>query len=187
MAAAIWESYGAGIVEGDEMGKKALERDPELRKALAVRFGAGILDAAGKIRRPELAEIAFATEENQRDLTRITFPSLYRLAQEELWRLAGICPAVVFDAALIFEWGVERDFDYIVAVTAPEKKMLLRAAARMRISVGEAEKRLKRQLPAAEKARRADYHIINDGAEEHLEERAREVWEDILVRGRKSQ
>lgn len=162
------------------MGRWALERDAELRQALEKRFGGEILEASGQIDRRALAQVAFASDEAQRDLTTLTFPTLYRLAREEMQRLAQTCDIVVFDAALIYEWGIERDFDRIVVVTAPPRKLITRAAARMRVSLAEAEARLKRQMPPEEKARRADFVIVNDGSEESFEEAAKEVWDKIV-------
>jgi len=180
LAAAIWESLGAGVVEGDEVGRWALERDAGLRQALTARFGVEILEPSGQIDRRALAQAAFATDEAQQDLTNLTFPILYCLAQNEMERLAQTCMVVVFDAALIYEWGIEKDFDRIVVVTAPPKKLITRAAARMRVSLDEAKARLKRQMAPEEKARRADFVIVNDGSEESFEEAAKEVWAKIV-------
>jgi len=174
--AAVWESLGAGVVEGDEMGRRALNTDSNLKLALSERFGMEILDPSGEIDRQELALRAFADDQAQRDLTRLTFPTLYRLACAELDRKALECRVVVFDAALIYEWGIEADFDRIVVVTANREKLVTRAAARMRVSLNEANRRLLRQMDPELKARRANEVISNDGDEEHLESQAREVW-----------
>ena len=181
LVASVWASLGAGIVEGDVMGRRALETDADMRRSLAERFGAGILNAEGLIDRSALAEAAFATAEGRAELTRLTFPTLYRLAQAEMGRLEQDgAQVVVFDAALIFEWGVERDFDRIVVVTAPKKLLIDRATQRLNISRGEAENRLRAQLSPAEKVRRADYVIFNNTNIEELTGRAKEVWGVVL-------
>ena len=176
--AAVWAKRGAAIVEGDEMGRLALE-DAGLRRKLTGRFGNGIIRRDGAINRPALAAAAFASPEAQRDLTRLTFPILYRFARESFARLAAKKPVVVFDAALIFEWGIENDFNLTVAVVSPPELLVKRAAKRLGVDQAEAERRLALQLSPAEKAARADFIIVNDGGIRELQARAREVWREI--------
>ncbi len=176
MVAAIWQELGAGVVEGDRMGKLALETDGELRENLAQRFGRQILNADGLVIPSELAKAAFDTEAGRQDLTRLTFPTLYRIAKEHFATVAETKTVVVFDAALIYEWGVAADFDKIVVVTASQDVLLDRVCRRMKISRSAALNRLAAQIPAEEKAHRADIVIVNDGSPEQLRERSLEVW-----------
>jgi dephospho-CoA kinase len=180
--AAVWAKRGAGIVEGDAMGRLALE-DANLRRALAERFSREIIKNDGSINRSRLAVLAFASVEAQRDLTRLTFPTLYRLACAEMTALGREHRIVVFDAALIFEWGVEADFNVMVAVAASQPLLVKRAAERLGVDEAAAEARLALQLSPAEKAARADYVIVNDGDLKTLQARAREVWHIIAGRG----
>ena len=50
---------GAEVLAADQIGHAVL-RDPEVRAALSARWGSGILDAAGEIRRSVVAEQVFA-------------------------------------------------------------------------------------------------------------------------------
>jgi len=164
------------------MGRLALE-DAGLRRALAERFSREIINNDGSINRSRLAALVFASVEAQRDLTRLTFPTLYRLACAEMTALGRKHRIVVFDAALIFEWGVEADFDVMVAVMASQPLLVKRAAERLGVDEAAAEARLALQLSPAEKAARADYVIVNDGDLKTLQARAREVWHIIAGKG----
>ncbi|MBM3329016.1 MAG: dephospho-CoA kinase [Calditrichaeota bacterium] len=180
VVASRWEELGAGIVVGDSVGAEALILDADLRRALVERFGEGILSPGGRIDRLALGRVAFATPEGQRDLTAITFPALYNRAKDEMAFLAEFHDVVVFDAALLFEWGIERDFDRIVTVTAPVELLIERAAARpIGLTREDIVARLERQLPPDEKARRADIVIVNDGTEEDLIRKADDVFRTI--------
>ena len=163
------------------MGKLALEIDSRIRAELTDRFGKEINDPDGNINRSKLAAAAFATPDGQRDLTRITFPSLYRLASDHIHKLSSRHEVVVFDAALIYEWGVENDFDKIVVVTASRDKLIERAVLRLGIDQQEATRRLDSQIPPEEKARRSDHLIINDGDIDMLKHRAEIVWKEITA------
>jgi dephospho-CoA kinase len=50
---------GAEVLEADRIGHAVLQ-DPEVRAALGARWGTGILDAAGEVRRGVVAEKVFA-------------------------------------------------------------------------------------------------------------------------------
>jgi dephospho-CoA kinase len=177
--AGVWELLGAAIVSGDDMGRLALSSDAELRLKLSNRFGADILDDTGSVIPARLAEAAFATLESTSDLTKITFPILNKLAQEKFKELSNTHSIIVYDAALIFEWGIERDFDKIVVVIAPLKDLVNRASKRLRISKNQAENRLHGQISIDEKIRRADIVINNDGTIEELRTKADTVWKEL--------
>ena len=176
----MWRNRSAGVVDGDEMGQTALSVDGDLRNRLAERFGRDILDSDGKVIRPKLAETAFKSPGGTEELTRLTFPALYQLARERFSYLADAHKVIAFDAALIFEWGIEGDFDLVVTVTAPEEALIRRAAARLGIDRAQAAARLNGQVSREEKIRRADRVIVNDGSIHDLERKAAELWEEII-------
>lgn|GEM_PF-314559 len=176
----IWEDLGAGLVIGDIMGVWALLLDENVRHRLVERFGGQILKSDGSLDRAALAKVAFAALEGQRDLTAITFPTLYRLAKDEMATLSLICDTVVFDAALIYEWGVEKDFDLIVVVTAPRDMLIERVLERGGLSYSEIIARLDSQIPAEFKVARADRVIFNDGSLEDLTSQAEAMWQEIV-------
>jgi dephospho-CoA kinase len=172
---------GAGVVEGDQMGRQALETDAQLCASLVQRFGRNIIDFEGNLIRKELARRAFADNDAQKDLTRLTFPALYHLAKEQLEALSAFRDVVVFDAALIYEWRIERDFQKIVVVTAPRETLIRRAVERLNVTETEAIERLLFQIPPEEKIRRADYVIVNDGDLEALRTKSLRVWENFIA------
>ncbi len=180
--AGVWRDFGAGVVEGDAMGRLALGSDADLRLELVKRFGREILDAKGDILRAELAKMAFKDAESQRDLTSLTFPALYRFARARMEQLGIHHSIVVFDAALIFEWGIAKDFDLVVVVAASEKSLIQRSSLRLGITAREAQNRLISQISPEEKARRAGVVIRNAGSLSDLEREAGLVWEELLRR-----
>jgi len=179
--AGVWEQLDAGVVSGDEMGRLALSVDTELRLKLRKRFGSDILDDSGKVIPGKLAETAFASPESTSDLTKITFPTLNRLAHQRFTELFVTHSIIVYDAALIFEWGIERDFDKIIVVTAPVEDLINRASQRLHIGREQAKGRLHGQISIDEKVKRADIVIVNDGSLEDLKVRAQKVWEEFIL------
>jgi len=151
-----------------------LYASPELRDALVERWGAEVAPD-GVVDRAAVAERAFASEEDRRWLEGQLWPRVG--ARIAAWRstaeAAAPAPhALVVEVPLLFEAGMEGAFDATIAVTAPEELRAARAAARGHAVV---EARAARQLPAAEKARRATFAVANDGSLEDLRRRLSDV------------
>jgi dephospho-CoA kinase len=88
--------------------------------------------------------------------------------------------AVVLDVPLLFEKGARPDVDVVVVVSSPAPLQRQRALARPGMTEAKLEMILARQMPDAEKRRRADYIIENDGTLDDLRERAAAVLVKIL-------
>jgi dephospho-CoA kinase len=147
-----------------------LGKDEEAKGALIEAFGGDIVAADGSIDRAALGERAFADDDGVRRLNAIVHPPLLERLRGELEQAGRDGePLVVVDAALVFEFGLDRDLDAVVLVTAPRH---LRAE-RLRRTRGLDDERIARvmaaQMPDAEKEDRSDYLVLNDGSIEELE------------------
>ena len=179
----LFASFGAVVIDADRIGREVVA-DPDVKEALIAAFGEDIVDEEGRLKRRLLGQRAFAEPASGERLNRIVWPPLLRKlwadAQAALQENPGR-PAVV-DAALLFEWGDLSGFDAVVVVTAGEEVRRARMMARMGLSEAEVASRMRAQLPEAEKVRRADHVIVNDGTEEELRAKAMGVWEKLMSR-----
>ena len=64
------------VVDADQVARAVVEPGEPALAALVERFGAGILDADGRLDRPALAAIAFADDEGRKALGEITWPAI---------------------------------------------------------------------------------------------------------------
>lgn len=87
-------------------------------------------------------------------------------------------PVVVLDIPLLFETGGDARVDAVVVVTAPAEVQRARVLARPDMTAEKFEALLAKQMPDAEKRRRADF-IVDSG---HGLESARAQVRDILAR-----
>ena len=161
------------------MGEKPVEDSHELLVKVRDWFGEDVFSSNGKLTRSALGEKVFADREHARWLTALTFPEIYRR-----WKKAvtGSAHAViVFDAALIFEWGIECEFDIIIVVTTPRAVVARRLRRDGRLTPQEIESRLAAQIPPEEKAVHATIHLKNDDTIEALEESVREIWRTCIL------
>ena len=77
-------------------------------------------------------------------------------------------PFVVLDIPLLYETGQEKELDYVIVVSASEDVQRKRALARPGMTEQKLAGILARQMPDAEKRKRADFVIENSGSLEHL-------------------
>jgi dephospho-CoA kinase len=119
----------------------------------------GVSNAEG-IDRAKLAKRVLDDPEALRRLERIIHPMVRR---EEVRFLdeaerAG-APIAVLDIPLLFETGADRRVDAIVVVTAPAEMQRVRAFERPGMTEEKFQALLAKQMPDAEKRRRADFVV----------------------------
>ena len=66
------------------------------------------------------------------------------------------------EAALIFEGRLEKYFDFIIGVTAPESLRLKRAMLRDQSTKEHVLQRMRQQMDEGEKISRCDFVVVND-------------------------
>jgi dephospho-CoA kinase len=117
----------------------------------------------GAVDRTRLAEALGRDDTAFRRLETIVHPLVAagRLADLEAARAAGVKLAVL-DIPLLFETGGDRAVDAVVVVTADETTQRERVLARPGMTAERFEAILSRQMPDAEKRRRADF-VIDTG------------------------
>jgi dephospho-CoA kinase len=117
----------------------------------------------GKVDRGRLGERILGDREAMKRLESIVHPLVRRDADAAAARpRAAGAPAVLLDIPLLFETGGTDRVDRIVVVSAPADIQRERVLARPGMTPEKFEAILARQVPDAEKRRRAD-HVIDTG------------------------
>jgi dephospho-CoA kinase len=183
VVARVWESLGAPVVDADVLARQAVAPgSPGLAKVRR-EWGDAVLTPEGALDRAALREIVFRDPDARRRLEAIVHPRVAELRDEAYARLeAEGAPVVVADIPLLFEVGMEDDFDTLVLVDAPEPVRMRRLVEHRGIDPQEARRLVEAQMPAERKRARADWVIDNTGTLAALEEAAREAWRWIESR-----
>jgi dephospho-CoA kinase len=120
----------------------------------------GCADAAGGIDRAALARQVFCDPAALDCLEAIVHPLVRAAERRFLERCAAArCPLAVLDIPLLYETGGERLVDAIAVVSAPAFLQGQRVLRRKGMSADRLAAIRRRQLPDAEKRRRADFVI----------------------------
>ena len=177
----VFAKAGAWVIEADEVGHETVQ-DPAVIQNLVEAFGLDIVDKNGVLIRRELGRRAFASEAGRERLNAIVWPPLIERLRDRAGAALEEAPerVVVIDAALLLEWG-DAFCDVLVVVAAPLEVRKKRTMDRLGISEAEVEARMASQKPEEEKVRAADYVIQNGDSLEMGRQRAREVWEQIIL------
>ena len=91
----------------------------------------------------------------------------------------------VSEAALTIESGFAAFFDKVIVVHCPERLQVERLMERDGLTRREARKRVRSQMPAGEKAKRADYLIETSGTLEETAAQTSTVYRSLLADLRK--
>ncbi len=174
--AELLAAKGAAVISGDELGRRVLREFPELKDALRARYGDEIFTARGALKRRALGRIVFTRNGEAAWLNALMFPKIYELLQRDIRKFCRKHRVLVFDAAMIFEWGIEKEFDSIWVVTAPEELANVRLRNSGRLSPNEIRMRMQAQLSPEEKARRADVVLPNIGNRKQLQQSVNRIW-----------
>jgi dephospho-CoA kinase len=180
--AGLLRAKGATVVDADEVARAVVEPGEPALVKLVERFGAGILDADGRLDRPALAAIAFADEDGRKALGEITWPAI----GEEFERQIRDAPAdaiVICDVPLLVESkaAAARPYVAVVVVEAPLDLRLERLEIRG-IPREDARRRIAAQATDEERRAVATHLIDNGGDIESLARQVDDVWADLLTR-----
>jgi dephospho-CoA kinase len=181
LVAQMLVELGAGLLDADRAGHAVLAEDAEVQEAIRQRWGDAVFAADGSVDRSAVAERVFGEEPAARlereFLEAVVHPRIGRRLEAEKQRFAAEGrPAVVLDAALLFEANWRPLCDLAVMVDAPREVRLQRARLRG-WSEAEFDRREAAQWPVETKRLRADVVLQNVGSESELRRSVREFWE----------
>lgn len=159
--ARLLEQNGIPLVDADAIARTVTEKGSPVLSALADTFGKDILFPDGSLDRRALAAVAFSSKENTEKLNAVTHPAILARIRRALADATG--DAVVLDAPLLFETGLDALCDHTVAIVADEAVRLARITTRDGISEEAAKKRMAVQPDTAFYAARADILLYNNG------------------------
>jgi dephospho-CoA kinase len=161
----MFKQLGARVVDADQIARRIVAPGKPALREIAQTFGKQMVRPDGSLDRKRLGKLVFSDPAKLKQLDAITHP---RIAAAAKWSIArhrrAGAPLVIYDAALIVEKGWQKGLDGLVVVSIPEKVQLSRLMQRDGITRDGALKRVRSQLPLADKVKVADHVIDNSGS-----------------------
>ena len=161
----LLEQRGYTVYDCDSAAKRLIRTSPYIRRRLTALIGPETYfketgdrsQESGEyiLNKKAVAEFLLKSEDNTKAIDRIVHPAVFRdfIESGMEW----------MESAIIYESGIYRLVDRVIAVTAPEELRIQRVIARDEISREKVLEWMSRQLPQEEVRQRADFEIVNDG------------------------
>ena len=174
--ASLWRDVGVPVASADDLARRVVEPGSPGLSAVVEVFGEDILEADGSLNRGALSSVVFQDEEARHRLEAVVHPRVRvlrdRWMRERMARHDVIC---VSEIPLLFEVGLENEFDATVVVDASEEIRLERLCDARGFSPEKARTIMEAQMDPGLKRERATHLLVNEGDIQALEDQALEV------------
>lgn len=158
--ARMFADLGVPVFCSDNAVHELLKPEGAAFAAVATLFPQAVIK--GRIDRKKLGQLVFGNIDKLRRLEKIVHPMVEKQQRDFInnWRRQRK-KMVVLDIPLLFEIGAENRFDVVVTVWAPPLVQKQRVLARSGMTEQKFHAIIKRQMPVAEKIKRADIAIAS--------------------------
>lgn len=167
--ARLFADLGVPVIDTDEVAHELTRRGAPAVDRIAAALGPQVLDPQGALDRRGLRARVFADPAQRRVLEAILHPLILEETRRRCAAAGG--PYQIVVVPLLFEAGLEQEFDRVLVVDAPEAEQRRRLQARDGESAAGAERILAAQLRRSDRLERADDVIANEGSLADLAER----------------
>ncbi len=176
----ILSELGCPVIDADRAAHESYKRGTRAYREIVAAFGAGILDATGRIDRASLGTVVFSAPEARHTLNTIVHPATRRLIERRVARFAAAGHAwAAVEATLLIEAGWRELVDRLWVVAAPDDRVIDRLHRDRGQDERHVRSRLGAQMPAHQMMELADDIIYNDGDMEALRARVRTLWDSL--------
>jgi dephospho-CoA kinase len=166
-AAGLFGKLGATIVDTDEISHQLTAPDGAALPALKQQFGPASVSADGSLDRSRMRDLVFRDATAREKLEAILHPLIRERTRAGI--AAAGTPYVIVVVPLLFETGAYLDIvKRVVVVDCAEDEQVRRVVARSAISAADVRRIMAAQLPRAERLKRADDVLDNNGSLEAL-------------------
>ncbi|MGD9384524.1 MAG: dephospho-CoA kinase [Desulfobacterales bacterium] len=163
------KELGITIISSDALAREAVAPGSTAHEKILNYFGEKVVLSSGKLNRQMLRRIILNDGAARLSLERFIHPEISKLMQRKMAQAErnGV-RVVAVEVPLLFELGMEKQFDLIVVVSADPKVRVKRLMDRDKVSREDAEELLNVQMPDQEKVKRGGFVLSNNGSAKQL-------------------
>lgn len=162
LVCSIFEKMHIPVFYADQQSK-LLYQEVAVKREMILHFGNKIYKKDGSLNKELLSEKIFHDPAAMESVQKFLYPALRQKYTEWIGNQPGETPYCLYEAAILFETGFNKNFDHIVFVSAPETLRLERVQRRDRSSDKDIRSRMDQQWPESRKIPLSDFVIVNDG------------------------
>lgn len=178
----ILKELGAYVVSSDEIVHQLLLSDTNLGQKIVNLLGPEVWGNQ-KLDRSRIAHIVFQNRELLQALEKLMHPVVYKELDKEYQKQQHLPyppPLFVAEIPLLFETGGEKEYDKTVVVLADPEVCLKRFQQATGAGQQEFNYRMARQISPLDKAKQADYVLLNNGTWSDLKQSTKKLYENLI-------
>jgi dephospho-CoA kinase len=159
--ARLFQDCGAIVIDADVLAREAVEPGRPAWRDIVRVFGKKVLHPDGTLDRRTVGRIVFGTRAKLKQLNAIVHPRVAREQNRLTREIVSKEPdaVIIYDAPVLIEAGAHKRMNKIIVVAADQATQIKRLCNRSHFSRAEALRRIRSQLPLAQKVKLADYVI----------------------------
>ena len=174
----IKKLYNSEILDADKVAKElSNDVNSDYYREMVKLFGKECLLEDNMLNRKKIAEIIYQDEAKRESLNNLTFNYVVKKMKKDLSEIKDK-DLVIIDAPLLYEAGVDKLCDKVIAIIAEKNNKVKRICLRDGIDELFAKKRLLIQNEDDFYINKADYVIYNNKDFKELEESIKKVLEE---------
>jgi dephospho-CoA kinase len=180
----LFSEIGAATLDTDEVVHNLLDSNKDVISRIQELFsdyGIEITDETGRIDRKKVGKIVFSDKQKLIELENIIHPEVKRVV-ETFFVDNEDKEVVVVSVPLLFETGMEKMFDYVIAVTANDEIRQERLVRDRNMTREDALKRMSAQTFGQDKLEKADFIIENNNSAGDIRTKVEEIFRNIRAR-----
>ena len=154
----LFKKKNINCFNSDFIAKNLMDND--LKEEIKTLFGSDIYEK-GKLNRKKISKIVFNDIKKLNKLNSIVHPAVRKNFRDFI-KNNEKDKFIVYETALLFETGFNRECDTIILIISPFKKRIERIMKRDGLLKSEIIRRIDHQLPDKKKVDLSDYIIEND-------------------------
>lgn len=163
------KELGYKTISCDEISR-TIYRDQKLKAEIKKEFGDGAFSSDGRLIRKRLANLVFSDADKVKKLNALTHPVIINKMFSQMNSAKQDC---VVEVPLLFESGLEKNFDQVIVVMRDEDDRVNSVANRDGVSETEVKNRIKNQFDYAKIDKNAHTLIYNDGTVAEFKDKIR--------------
>lgn len=157
----IFNVMGIPVFYADIEARMLYYRE-DVKQQIKQYFGDIVFTQLNEVDTKKLADIVFNDASKLKTINELIHPLVFEKYSQWL-KIHNGEAYTLHESAIVFENNLENHYDLIINVSAPTELRISRIVQRDGVAVEKVQERMANQLKDAEKCRRSDFVVINDG------------------------
>ncbi|UCD33748.1 MAG: dephospho-CoA kinase, partial [Desulfobacterales bacterium] len=163
------KKLGAHVISSDAIAREAVAKNSPAYKNIVNYFGKKVLLNDGELNRQMLRRIIINNDTDRSALEKIMHPEITKKMMLKVTQAKQAGDPIVFlEIPLLFELGMEDQFDAVIMISTELKLRIKRLMGRDNVTHNEAETLINVQMPDEVKVACAQFVLTNNGSKKQL-------------------